>query len=83
MPVTRKALKMVVAVLFAVLALASISEAAPAKGGRHHPRHSSRLSTGGHATTGKAKLLHAKSGKARGPSSATSSHAKRKTTKPR
>jgi hypothetical protein len=74
---------MVVAVLFAVLALASISEAAPAKGARHHPRHSSRLSGGGHTTTGKGKLLNAKSRKARGSSPATSSHATRKTTKPR
>ena len=78
----RKTLKIVGAVLFAIFALASISEAAPNKAVRHRPRHSSRVSVGG-SRTRKRTSIQARGRKGRGPSSATLSRARRKTTKPR
>jgi hypothetical protein len=81
--VIRKTLKIVGAVLFAIFALASISEAAPNKAVRHRSRHSSRVSVGGSRTARKRTSTQARGRKGRGPSSATSSKARRKTTKPR
>jgi hypothetical protein len=77
----RKTLKIVVAVLLSVLTLASMGEAAPKKAVRHRPRHSSRVSIGSPPRKGAA--VQSKRRTARGPSSATRSNARRKTTKPR
>jgi hypothetical protein len=79
----RKTLKMMVAVLLAVLALASVAEAAAKKAVRHRPRHSSRASVGIPGASRKKTSLRTKGRAARGPSSATPTRARRKTTKPR
>jgi hypothetical protein len=70
-------------VLLAVLTLASVAEAAPKKAVRHRPRHSSRASVGIPAASRKKTSLRTKGRAAHGPSSATPTHPKRKTTKPR
>jgi hypothetical protein len=78
----RKPFEMMVAVLLAVFMLASMAEAAPRKTVRHRPRHSSRVSVD--PTTSKKKTsVQAKRRTPRGPSSATPTSARRKTTKPR
>ena len=78
----RKTLKMMVAALLAVLTLASMAEAAPKKAVRHRPRHSSRASAGIPAASRKKTSLRTKGRTARGPSSATPTSPRRKTTKP-
>jgi hypothetical protein len=79
----RKTLEMMVALLLAVFTFASMAEAAPRKAVRHHPRQSSRTSVGTSRTTGKRTSAQPKRRRATGPSSATPTNAKRKTTKPR
>src|SRR3954467_8589581 len=49
----RKTMKMFVAVLIAAFALSSMAEAATPKKTRHRTKHSSRVSSGAVATTGK------------------------------
>jgi hypothetical protein len=79
----RKTLEMMVAVLLAVFTLASMAEAAPKKAVRHRPRHSSRVSAGIPAASRRKTSLQAKRRPARGPSSASATSPRRKTTKPR
>jgi hypothetical protein len=79
----RKTLEMMVAVLLAFFTLASMAAAAPRKAVHHRPRHSSRASVGTPTTSRKKTAVQAKRRTARGPSSATPTGAKRKTTKPR
>ena len=79
----RKPFEMMVAVLLAVFMLASMAEAAPRKTVRHRPRHSSRVSVDGPTTSKKKTSVQSKRRTSHGPSSATPSSAKRKTTKPR
>ena len=79
----RKLFAMMAAVLVAVFTLASTAEAAPKKVVHHRPRHSSRVSVGVPTTSRKKTSVQAKRRTARGPSSATPTSARRKTTKPR
>ena len=62
----RKTLNMFVAILIAAFALSSMAEAATPKHTRHRTKHSSRVSSGAVATTGKRpatkKTTAAKSG---------------------
>ncbi len=78
-----KTINMMVAMLLAVLTLATMADAAPKKAVRHRPPHSSRVSAGIPAASRKKTSLRTKGRTARGPSSATPTRPRRKTTKPR